>query len=299
VIQVAEPLYTEGGAVLLDGNQLRDDTVMQLRARIERAGSPSVCLATVLVGDDAPSRVYVNMKHRKATEAGIESRGVELPASATQREVEKAVAQLVADPDVHGILVQLPLPDHLDPEPVLALLPPEKDVDGLTDRSLGRLVRGLPGHAPCTPLGVMRLIEAYGIETVGKRAVVIGRSTLVGLPQMLLLGRKGCDATVTLAHSRTSDLVEVCRSADIIVAAVGQAGMITGEHVRPGATVIDVGVSRSETGIVGDVLFDEVQTIAGAITPMPGGTGPMTIACLLENTVSAAAMLGVTSLSGA
>ena len=299
MIQVAEPLYTEGGAVLLDGNQLRDDTVMQLRARIERAGSPSVCLATVLVGDDAPSRVYVNMKHRKATEAGIESRGVELPASATQREVEKAVAQLVADPDVHGILVQLPLPDHLDPEPVLALLPPEKDVDGLTDRSLGRLVRGLPGHAPCTPLGVMRLIEAYGIETVGKRAVVIGRSTLVGLPQMLLLGRKGCDATVTLAHSRTSDLVEVCRSADIIVAAVGQAGMITGEHVRPGATVIDVGVSRSETGIVGDVLFDEVQTIAGAITPMPGGTGPMTIACLLENTVSAAAMLGVTSLSGA
>ena len=299
MIQVAEPLYTEGGAVLLDGNQLRDGTVMQLRARIERAGSPSVCLATVLVGDDAPSRVYVNMKHRKATEAGIESRGVELPASATQREVEKAVAQLVADPDVHGILVQLPLPDHLDPEPVLALLPPEKDVDGLTDRSLGRLVRGLPGHAPCTPLGVMRLIEAYGIETVGKRAVVIGRSTLVGLPQMLLLGRKGCDATVTLAHSRTSDLVEVCRSADIIVAAVGQAGMITGEHVRPGATVIDVGVSRSETGIVGDVLFDEVQTIAGAITPMPGGTGPMTIACLLENTVSAAAMLGVTSLSGA
>ena len=299
MIQVAEPLYTEGGAVLLDGNQLRDDTVMQLRARIERAGSPSVCLATVLVGDDAPSRVYVNMKHRKATEAGIESRGVELPASATQREVEKAVAQLVADPDVHGILVQLPLPDHLDPEPVLALLPPEKDVDGLTDRSLGRLVRGLPGHAPCTPLGVMRLIEAYDIETVGKRAVVIGRSTLVGLPQMLLLGRKGCDATVTLAHSRTSDLVEVCRSADIIVAAVGQAGMITGEHVRPGATVIDVGVSRSETGIVGDVLFDEVQTIAGAITPMPGGTGPMTIACLLENTVSAAAMLGVTSLSGA
>ena len=299
MIQVAEHNYTDGGAVLLDGNQLRDATVVRLRERIERAGSPSVCLATVLVGDDAPSRVYVNMKHRKATEAGMESRGVELPASATQQEVEEAVAQLVADPDVHGILVQLPLPDHLDPEPVLALLPPEKDVDGLTDRSLGRLVRGLPGHAPCTPLGVMRLIEAYGIETVGKRAVVIGRSTLVGLPQMLLLGRKGCDATVTLAHSRTSDLVEVCRSADIIVAAVGQAGMITGEHVRPGATVIDVGVSRSETGIVGDVLFDEVQTIAGAITPMPGGTGPMTIACLLENTVSAAAMLGVTSLSGA
>lgn len=298
VSQVVEPKYTEGGAVLLDGNQLRDSTVLRLRERLDRAGSPPVCLATVLVGDDAPSRVYVNMKHRKATEAGMVSRGVELSASATQQEVEQAVAQLVADREVHGILVQLPLPDHLDAEPVLALLPPEKDVDGLTDRSLGRLVRGLPGHAPCTPLGVMRLIDAYGIETVGKRAVVIGRSTLVGLPQMLLLGRKGCDATVTLAHSRTSDLIDVCQAADIIVAAAGQAGMITREHVRPGATVIDVGVSRSESGIVGDVIFDEVQAVAGAITPMPGGTGPMTIACLLENTVSAAAMLGVTSLSG-
>lgn len=297
-VTVSEINYTDGGAVLLNGNALRDATVLRLRERIEGAGSPSVCLATVLVGDDAPSRVYVNMKHRKATEAGMESRGIELPASSTQEDVEEAVAELVDDPNVHGILVQLPLPEHLDAEPVLALLPPEKDVDGLTDRSLGRLVRGLPGHAPCTPLGVMRLIDAYGIETVGKRAVVIGRSTLVGLPQMLLLGRKGCDATVTLAHSRTSDLVEVCQAADIIVAAVGQAGMITAEHVRPGATVIDVGVSRSETGIVGDVLFNEVQAVAGAITPMPGGTGPMTIACLLENTVSAAAMLGVSSLSG-
>ena len=294
---VPESQYTDGGAVLLDGNALRDLTVERLREKIEQADSPAVCLATVLVGNDGPSQIYVKMKHRKATEAGMVSRGVELPASATQQEVEQAVAELVADPSVHGILVQLPLPDHLDAEPVLALLPPEKDVDGLTDRSLGRLVRGLPGHAPCTPLGVMRLIEAYGIETVGKRAVVIGRSTLVGLPQMLLLGRKGCDATVTLAHSRTSDLIEVCRQADIIVAAVGQAGMITRDHVQPGATVIDVGVSRSESGIVGDVCFDEVQAVAGAITPMPGGTGPMTIACLLENTVSAAAMLGVPALA--
>lgn len=294
---VPESQYTDGGAVLLDGNTLRDLTVERLREKIEQADSPAVCLATVLVGNDGPSQIYVKMKHRKATEAGMVSRGVELSATATQQEVEQAVAELVADPSVHGILVQLPLPDHLDAEPVLALLPPEKDVDGLTDRSLGRLVRGLPGHAPCTPLGVMRLIEAYGIETVGKRAVVIGRSTLVGLPQMLLLGRKGCDATVTLAHSRTSDLIEVCRQADIIVAAVGQAGMITQDHVQPGATVIDVGVSRSESGIVGDVCFDEVQAVAGAITPMPGGTGPMTIACLLENTVSAAAMLGVPALA--
>ena len=289
--------YTDGGAMLLDGNALRDLTVERLRAKLDQAGSPEVCLATVLVGDDGPSQIYVKMKHRKATEAGMVSRGVELAAPATQHEVEQAVAELVADPSVHGILVQLPLPDHLDAESVLALLPPEKDVDGLTDRSLGRLVRGLPGHAPCTPLGVMRLIESYGIETVGKRAVVIGRSTLVGLPQMLLLGRKGCDATVTLAHSRTSDLIEVCRHADIIVAAAGQAGMITRDHVQLGATVIDVGVSRSESGIVGDVCFDEVQSVAGAITPMPGGTGPMTIACLLENTVSAAGMLGVSALT--
>jgi len=290
---VGEPSHTEGGALLLDGKRLRDLTVGHLKDRIEAAGSPSICLATVLVGDDAPSRVYVNMKHRKALEAGIISRGIELPNSVTQQEVEQAVAELVADSNVHGILVQLPLPDHLDAEPVLAMLPPEKDIDGLTDRSLGRLVRGLPGHAPCTPLGVMRLIDSYGIATSGQRAVVIGRSTLVGLPQILLLGRRGVDATTTLAHSRTSDLISVCREADIIVAAAGQAGMITADHVRPGATVIDVGISRSEDGIVGDVRFDEVQAVAGAITPMPGGTGPMTIACLLENTFAAAGMAGV------
>jgi methylenetetrahydrofolate dehydrogenase (NADP+)/methenyltetrahydrofolate cyclohydrolase len=255
-------------------------------------GDPPVCLATVLVGGDRPSQIYVRMKHRKAEEAGIVSRGVELPESATQTDVEVAVRALVDDPAVHGILVQLPLPDHLDPEPVLALLPPEKDVDGLTERSMGRLVRGLPGHVPCTPLGVMRLLDRYGVETSGKRAVVVGRSTLVGLPQVLLLGRKGVDATVTLAHSRTADLVAVCREADIVVAAAGQARMITAEHVKPGAAVIDVGVSRSEAGIVGDVDFDGVQEVAGAITPMPGGTGPMTIGCLLENTLDAARMLG-------
>lgn len=290
---IHDPERTQGGAILLDGNRLRDATVASIAARLEAAGSPKVCLATVLVGSDGPSGVYVRMKHRKATEAGMVSRGVELPDTATQSEVESAVAALVADPDVHGILVQLPLPPHLDPEPVLAMLPPEKDVDGLTDRSLGRLVRDLPGHVPCTPLGVMRLIEAYGIETVGRRAVVVGRSTLVGLPQVLLLGRRGVDATVTLAHSRSVDIAAVCREADIIVAAAGQARMITADHVKHGATVIDVGVSRVESGIVGDVDFEAVQSIAGAITPMPGGTGPMTIACLLENTVVAAAMQGV------
>lgn len=283
---------TPGGAILLDGNRLRDETVDRIRGEIEALGSPAVCLATVLVGSDKPSQIYVRMKHRQAEKAGMVSKQVELPDTASQAEVEAAVRALVDDPEVHGILVQLPLPDGLDPEPVLALLPPEKDVDGLTERSMGRLVRGVPGHTPATPTGVMRLLERYGIETAGKRAAVIGRSTLTGLPQVLLLARKGADATVTLAHSRTPDMVAVCRSADIIVACAGQARMITADHVKPGAAVIDVGVSRSEDGIVGDVDFDAVQAVAGAITPMPGGTGPMTIGCLLENTLAAARMLG-------
>ncbi len=283
---------TPGGAILMDGNRLRDETVASLRRTIDAAGSPPVCLATVLVGEDRPSQLYVASKQKKAAEAGMTSRHVGLPGDASQAQVEDAVGALVADPGVHGILCQLPLPDGLDAEPVLALLTPEKDVDGLTERSMGRLVRGLPGHVPCTPLGVIRLMERYGVATAGKRAVVIGRSTLVGLPQVLLLGRKGVDCTVTLAHSRTSDMIAVCREADIIVAAAGSARMVTAAHVKPGAAVLDVGVSRSEAKIVGDVDFDAVQSIAGAITPMPGGTGPMTIACLLENTLAAARMLG-------
>lgn len=283
---------TQGGAILLDGNRLRDEIIAGIRDEIESLGSPAVCLATVLVGGDKPSQIYVRMKQRQAEKAAMTSRHVELPATATQAEVEGAVQELADDPEVHGILVQLPLPDGFDPEPVLARVPPEKDVDGLTERSMGRLVRGLPGHVPCTPLGVMRLLDRYGIETSGRRAVVVGRSTLVGLPQVLLLGRKGCDTTVTLAHSRTGDLAGVCREADILVAAAGQARMITADHVKPGAAVLDVGVSRTEAGIVGDVDFDAVQAVAGAITPMPGGTGPMTIGCLLQNTVAAARLLG-------
>lgn len=279
-------------ATLMDGNALRDELVGRIRSRIEQAGSPAVCLATVLVGNDGPSQRYVNMKHRKAAEAGLASRHRDLPATATQAEVESVVRGLAADPEVHGILVQLPLPDGLDPEPVIDLIPPEKDVDGLTERSMGRLVRGRPGLVGCTPLGVMRLLEHYEIPTSGKRAVVIGRSTLVGLPLSLLLARKGVDATVTLGHSRTSDMAAVVREADIVVAAAGQARMITADMVRPGATVIDVGVSRTEAGIVGDVDFESVVEVAGFITPMPGGTGPMTIACLLENTLTAAQLQG-------
>lgn len=283
---------TPGGAILMDGELVRDEIVARLRREIEAAGSPPVCLATVLVGDDKPSHIYVRWKHKKAEEAGMVSKGLELPGSASQAQVEDAVSAFAADPSVHGILVQLPIPKNLDTERVLSLVPPEKDIDGLTELSMGRLIRGIPGHVPCTPLGVMRLLARYDIPTKGKRAVVIGRSTLVGLPQILLLLRKGIDATVTGAHSITTDLAGVCREADIIISAVGVARIITAEHVKPGATVIDVGVSRVESKIVGDVDFDAVQAVAGAITPMPGGTGPMTIGCLLENTLEAAKMLG-------
>lgn len=279
-------------ATLMDGSALRDEIVAALRARIEQAGAPSVCLATVLVGDDGPSHRYVKMKHSKAAEAGLVSRHVDLPATATQAEVESVVRGLGLDNDVHGILVQLPLPGGLDAEPVLDLIPAEKDVDGLTERSMGRLLRGRPGLVGCTPLGVMRLLERYEIPTAGRRAVVIGRSTLVGLPLSLLLARKGVDATVTLAHSRTTDMAAVVREADIVVGAAGQARMITADMVKPGATVIDVGVSRTESGVVGDVDFGPVSEVAGFITPNPGGTGPMTIASLLENTLTAAQLQG-------
>jgi len=275
------------------GAPARDHILEALRARISAAGSPGIALATVLVGNDGPSQRYVTSKHKIAQSIGIGSVQIELPQNATQSQVEDAVAQLAADPAVHGILVQIPLPSHLNEDRVLAHIPPAKDVDGLTEASLGRLMRGTPGHIGCTPLGVLRLLQHYGITTAGKHAVVIGRSTLVGLPLSVLLARKGIDATVTLAHSRTTDLVELCRSAQIIVSATGVAHSIRAEHVSPGATVIDVGISRTESGIVGDVDYDAVAKIAGAITPMPGGTGIMTVACLMENTVNAAVMQGV------
>jgi methylenetetrahydrofolate dehydrogenase (NADP+) / methenyltetrahydrofolate cyclohydrolase len=275
-------------AILMDGNALRDEIIAGLRVTVEAAGSAPICLATVLVGNDGPSERYVASKHKKALEAGLVARHVDLPDTATQGEVEAAVRELTEDVSVHGVLVQLPLPDGLDPEPVLDLIPPEKDVDGLTERSMGRLLRNRPGLVGCTPNGVMRLLEKYEVPTSGSRAVVIGRSTLVGLPLSLLLNRKGADATVTMAHSRTADMNAVVREADIVIGAAGQAGMITGDMIKPGAAVIDVGVSRTEAGIVGDVDRLSVEPVAGWLTPMPGGTGPMTIACLMENTLSAA-----------
>ncbi|NCX04688.1 MAG: bifunctional 5,10-methylenetetrahydrofolate dehydrogenase/5,10-methenyltetrahydrofolate cyclohydrolase [Actinobacteria bacterium] len=275
------------------GAPARDAILSSLSERITQAGSPHIALATVLVGDDAPSRKYVVSKHSTAQSIGIESVQVELSATATQSELEAEVSRLVSDPRVHGILVQLPLPSHLDTEAILRLIPADKDVDGLTEASLGRLVRDVPGHIGCTPLGVLRLLQHYGITTSGKHAVVIGRSTLVGLPLSVLLARKGIDATVTLAHSRTENLEAICKTADIIISATGVARSITSEHVSPGTTVIDVGISRTEAGIIGDVDAKSVTGIAGALTPMPGGTGIMTVACLMENTVNAAAMQGV------
>lgn len=280
-------------AITLNGTDLARRIREQVAAELLEAGSPDVCLTTVLVGDDAPSRRYTASKRKQAGEIGMRSGHVELPASAGQAAVEEAVAALAADPSVHGILVQMPLPDGYDPERVLALVPADKDVDGLTPTSLGRLVRGQDGLVPCTPLGVMRFLEHYEIPTRGRRAVVLGRSTLVGLPVALLLAAKGVDATVTLAHSRSGDLAALCREADILVSAVGQAQIVRGDWVKPGAAVLDVGISRTEAGIVGDVHQAEVAEVAGWLTPMPGGTGPMTVACLLANTVKAARLQGV------
>ena len=272
---------------------MRDAILQGLQHRISAAGSPHIALATVLVGDDAPSQKYVASKHRTAQQIGIHSVQVELPGNSSQVQLETEVARLASDPSVHGILVQMPLPSHLDAEQVLALIPAAKDVDGLTSESMGRLMRGLDGHVGCTPLGVLRLLQHYGIETAGKHAVVVGRSTLVGLPLSVLLARKGIDCTVTLAHSRTPNLAEVCRTADILISATGVARSIAAEHTALGATLIDVGISRTEAGIVGDIDSDAVMGIAGALTPMPGGTGIMTVACLMENTVNAAVMQGI------
>ena len=208
-------------AEIMDGTALAALVREQVAKDLAAAGNPPVCLATLLVGDDAPSRRYVASKQRQAAEIGMLSRHTELPPTATQGEVEAVVAGLAADPAVHGILVQLPLPAGLEPNPVIDLIPPDKDVDGLTAASLGRLVRGAPGLAPCTPRGVMKLLEHHRVPVGGQRAVVLGRSTLVGLPVALLLAAKGTDATVTIAHSRTPDLPGLLREADIIVSAVG------------------------------------------------------------------------------
>ncbi len=279
---------TPGGAILMNGNVVAEAVQSKIAKQLAQSPNAKVTLATVLIGNDPASKLYVSMKEKRAATIGIQSKHVELASNISMSQACEEITKLANDPSVHGILIQLPLPKQLDTHKIIDLLPPEKDVDGLSENNLGKLMRGVPGLVPCTPLGVMRILEHYEIETSGKRAVVIGRSTLVGLPQVLLLGRKGTDATVTLAHSRSGDIGAFTKSADIVVAAAGIAHLVKQEHIKPGAAVIDVGVTRTDEGIRGDVDFEAVQSIAGAITPMPGGTGPMTVACLLENTLYAA-----------
>ncbi|MDQ4118501.1 MAG: bifunctional methylenetetrahydrofolate dehydrogenase/methenyltetrahydrofolate cyclohydrolase FolD [Actinomycetota bacterium] len=272
-------------ATLIDGKA----AAAELRAEIadEVAALPaSPGLATLLVGDDPASHIYVASKRKQCTKVGMRDLHRHVPGDVTQSELAAIVDGLADDPDVTGILLQLPLPGHLDANDLLARIPPEKDVDGLTERSAGRLALGKPGLVPCTPSGVMYLLDRAGVELEGAEAVVVGRSSLVGKPQaQLLLAR---NATVTTCHSRTRDLAEVTRRADVLVAAAGVARMIGPEAVKPGAVVIDVGMHRLESGLCGDVDTERVGQVASAITPVPGGVGPMTIAMLLRNTVYAA-----------
>jgi len=264
---------------------LRAELAGDVAGFVARHGRPPG-LATVLVGEDPGSVVYVAMKHRECEAIGIASHDHRLPAQTSEAELTELIERLNADPLISGVLVQLPLPEHLDGVKLTGLVDVAKDVDGLTPLSAGLLALGRPGLRPCTPSGVMVLLESAGVALEGAEAVVVGRSNLFGKPMAQLL--LGANATVTTCHSRTRDLAAVCARADVLIAAVGRPRMVTVDWVKPGATVIDVGVNRLESGLVGDVDFDAVRERAGAITPVPGGVGPMTIACLLRNTVLAA-----------
>ena len=232
------------------------------------------------------SQVYVSNKHKACEEACMHSLQVEMPAETTQAELEAKIDEVASDPAIHGMIVQMPLPDHLDTDAALNRIPFEKDADGLTADAMGRLMTLQPGPLPCTPAGVIELLKAYDVDMKGAHAVVVGRSEIVGKPQAHLLLKEDC--TVTICHSRTRDLEGVCRQADILVAAVGRPKMLGAEHVKDGAVVIDVGINRLPEGLCGDVDFDAAQSKARLITPVPGGVGPMTIAMLLKNTVEAA-----------
>ena len=274
---------------LVDGKaiaaKLRAEVAVQAAALRARNITPT--LAVVLVGDDPASAVYVRSKTKAAREAGVEPRDHRLPQHTTQGELMALVAQLVADPEVDGILVQLPLPPQLDSDAVIRAIDPAKDVDGLHPTNLGYLAQGRPVFVPCTPKGCMRLLREVECDPTGLRAVVLGRSVLVGKPMALLL--QNANATVTMCHSKTRDLADEVRRADIVVAAIGRPELVRGEWIKDGAVVIDVGMNRTPEGkLVGDVQFTAAAQHARAITPVPGGVGPMTIACLLENTVEAA-----------
>jgi methylenetetrahydrofolate dehydrogenase (NADP+)/methenyltetrahydrofolate cyclohydrolase len=275
-------------ATVIDGKAVAASVRERVRGEVEQLtaelGRPPG-LATVLVGDDKASAIYVRRKREACEEVGIRSFHHEPDESISQEDLLELVGELNDSDEIDGILVQLPLPDQIDSDAIVNALDPDKDVDGLTPISAGRLVRGEPGLVPCTPQGVMELLSSAGVDPEGKEAVIVGRSNLVGRPLFSLL--LGANATVTICHSRTRDLGEVCRRAEILVAAAGQARLIGGEMIRPGATVIDVGTNRTDDGLAGDVDFDAAVEVAGAITPVPGGVGPMTIAMLLSNTVEA------------
>lgn len=276
-------------ARIIDGRvvaaEVKAETAMAAARHTARTGQPPG-LATILVGDDPASHVYVANKRKSANQCGIADFHRHLDSDATHAQVATVLSDLAVDPRVSGILLQLPLPVHLDPAALIELIPPDKDVDGLTTLSQGLLARGRNGLRPCTPLGVMRLLADAGVDLDGSDAVVIGRSELVGRPMAQLLLQ--ANASVTIAHSRTRDLAAIAQRADVVVAAAGVRGLIGAKHIREGATVIDVGIHRTELGLVGDVRSDEVETVAGALTRVPGGVGPMTIAMLLSNTVVAA-----------
>ncbi len=287
-------------ADIISGKEIAASIREEIKERVAelKASGLTPGLAVVLAGEDPASRVYVGMKDRAATEAGIFSRQITLPAGVGEDELLGVVAGLNADPDVHGILVQLPLPDQIDESKILLAIDPEKDVDGFHPVNVGRLATGdLDVLTPCTPRGVIEMLVRSGHDPSGKHAVIAGRSNIVGRPMASLLLRKaaGGNATVTVAHSRTTDLRAVTRQGDILIAAIGSPEFITGDMVKPGAVVIDVGVNRvdddtRERGyhLVGDVAFEEAKDVASAISPVPGGVGPMTIAMLLSNTVDAA-----------
>ena len=285
-------------AQILDGKALAAEIRSEVKTQVAALAEKGVCpaLAVILVGDDSASQVYVRNKIKACADTGIRSLEFRMPAETTQQELLAKIAELNADENVDGILVQLPLPKQINADAVISAINPAKDVDGFHVANAGALVTGKQGFVPCTPFGVMRLIEKSGVDPRGKSAVIVGRSNIVGKPMALLL--LAADATVTVAHSRTSDLSAVTRNADILVAAVGRAKLIKADMVKPGAVVIDVGMNRDETGkLCGDVDFAEVKEIAGSITPVPGGVGPMTIAMLMQNTVLAAQMRHDISLS--
>jgi methylenetetrahydrofolate dehydrogenase (NADP+)/methenyltetrahydrofolate cyclohydrolase len=282
-------------ARIIDGKKISADIRSEVAERVRALAASGVVpgLAAVLVGDDGPSKIYVGGKQKASAEVGIRSDRLDLPQDVSQADLIGEIERLNADPAVHGILVQLPFPPHIDVTAVHEAIAAEKDVDGLTPVSVGRMVRGQPIFLPCTPLGIVELLVRSGIAIERSEVVILGRGALVGMPLAIMLSQKAknANATVTLCHTGTRDLAEHSRRAEILVVAVGRPGTVTADMVRPGAAVIDVAVNRLDDGrLVGDVDFAGVSDVAGAITPVPGGVGPMTIAMLLQNTVTAATL---------